>query len=84
MDPAGETIAHHVSPDGQLTLIVERVQEADGPLIIVGFLEGDGWHFHPTEQEALRIVDEVLGDRLVIMEWSIGDRRESMEPRSQL
>lgn len=76
MDEATETLSRHVSPDGQLTLIVEWVQEADGSLIIVGLLEGDGWHFHPTEQEALRIVDEVLADRLVIMEWSNGDRRE--------
>ena len=76
MDPATETLSRHVSPDGQLTLIVQRLQEADGPLIIVGFLEGEGWHFHPTQEEAVRIVEEVLADRVVILEWFNAERHD--------
>jgi hypothetical protein len=69
MPPATETLASHSSPDGQLTLVVERYQEADGPTIVVGFREGNGWHFHPTEDEALRIVEAVLTDQVVIVQW---------------
>ena len=71
-----ETLARQVSPDGQLTLAVQRVHEVDGPLIVMGFLEGSGWHFHPSEEEALRIVEEVLADHVVIMEWTGHERRE--------
>lgn len=74
MTEAAEVLARHVSPDGQLTLVVERHKKADDALIIIGFPDGGGWHFHPTEQEALRIVDAVLADQVVIMQWTSLER----------
>jgi hypothetical protein len=40
--------------------------EAGEPLITMGFEESP-WHFHPTEEEALAVLGEVLSDRLLIL-----------------
>lgn len=61
-----EVLARHVSPDGALTLRVDRAIEDAVPVVSMGF-EESGWHFHPTVAEALRIVEEVLADRVIIL-----------------
>lgn len=66
MAVAAEVLARHVSPDGALTLLVHRTIENGKPLISMGF-EESSWHFHPTAEAALRIVDAVLADRVVIL-----------------
>jgi len=74
MQGGAELLARHVSPDGALTLRVDRTIEADGAaLVTVGF-EQSGWHFHPTADEALGIVEEVLADRVVILISSVDGR----------
>jgi hypothetical protein len=65
-----------VSPDGDLTLVAERVVEASGNIaVIIGF-EGEGWHVHPEDLElctglspehcALSIVADVVLGRMLI------------------
>jgi hypothetical protein len=63
---AEEVLARHVSPDGALTLRVQRTIENGRSLISMGF-EESSWHFHPTAEEAMQIVDAVLADRVVIL-----------------
>ena len=81
MAPEVEVLARHVSPDEALTLVVQRLREADGSaLILVGFEESD-WHVHPElfssdppDAVALGIVDDVINDRMVIViEYPDGD-----------
>jgi len=73
MSPEAEVLARHVSTDGTLTLVVQRLIEADGPLIILGFEESP-WHVHPElfsseppEVVALSLVDDIINDRMVIV-----------------
>ena len=66
MAAAEEVLARHVTPDGALTLRVQRTIENGRPLISMGF-EESSWHFHPTAEEAMQIVDAVLADRVVIL-----------------
>jgi hypothetical protein len=70
-----ELLARHVSSDGVLTLRVDRELEDGSPVIIMGF-EDSGWHFHPTADEAMRIVAEVLADRVVVLCRTVDGRRE--------
>lgn len=62
-----ELLARHVSPDGALTLLVERAAEPDGTALISLGFERSGWHMHPSEAEALAVVEAVLADRMVIV-----------------
>ena len=66
MAAAEEVLARHVSPDGALTLRVQRTIENGRPLISIGF-EESSWHFHPTAEEAMQIAHAVLADRVVIL-----------------
>jgi hypothetical protein len=61
-----EILYRRVSVDGALTLRVQRTVENGRPLISLGF-EGSNWHFHPTAEEAMQIVDAVVADRVVIL-----------------
>lgn len=61
-----EVLYRRVSVDGALTLRVQRTVENGRPLISLGF-EGSSWHFHPTAEEAMQIVDAVVADRVAIL-----------------
>jgi hypothetical protein len=47
-----------------MRLVTERLGDGD---VLMGIEQGVGWHFHPTEAEAFRILDAVQADQVVIM-----------------
>lgn len=61
-----------------MTLFVLRLHEGREPDVLMGF-EESGWHFHPTESEALHIFDEVLADRVVILSGARDGERAEFE-----
>ncbi len=74
-----------MSPDGALTLLVQRTAEPDGTaLISLGFDES-GWHMHPSETDALAVVEAILADRMVIVTTRRTHRMEhSLMPSIEL
>jgi hypothetical protein len=73
-----DTLARHISPDGQLTLLVTREPEPDGGWTIILGFEESPWHVHveqlalhsegeEAEQLALQLAADVLADRMLIV-----------------
>ncbi|GEP12704.1 hypothetical protein [Methylobacterium gnaphalii] len=84
----------HTSPDGKLTLVVERLASEDD--FAIGF-EGFDWHTHPDllagfyrqpHLEAVRrFIDEIVSDRLSVViarrHGIIADIFVSFDPSSE-
>ena len=72
-----EVLARHTSPDGALTILVQRDTQPGGDSILSLGFEGFDWHVHPgefyprdgrsDEEVFLEIVSDVVSDRMIIM-----------------